>query len=110
MQKESEFQKELLAWLKKHGIEHWRMPLGAVIHRGGAFGKNPLKGFPDIMGILTKAHPGRTWALELKRPNGVVSPEQAAWLARLKMAGAAVGVVRNLPEALVFFRDLGEIE
>lgn len=106
---EADFQRQLLLWLKRHKIEHWRMPLGPVVRNGGQWTKNPLKGFPDIMGLLTKEHHGKAWALELKSPTGKITKEQTDWLARLKMHGAAVAVITNLAEAHLFFEYWGEL-
>lgn len=87
------------------------MPIGPVMQRGGKnWSPNPLKGFPDIMGICTKVQRGRMWAVELKSPVGKISKEQAKWMARLKMAGAEVAVLRNMAEAILFFRTIGEYE
>jgi hypothetical protein len=105
---EAEFQRNVLAFLRKNEIEHWRMPIGPVLKKGGSWAHNPLKGFPDIMGLL-KTQNGRAWALELKTPTGRLSPEQAGWLVRLKDAGAAVAVVTNMVELQKFFRSLGEL-
>lgn len=108
---EADLQRDLMAWLKRHGIEHWRMPIGPVVRGGGkVWSSNPLKGFPDVAGLCTKKYPGRFWALELKSTVGKVSSDQAAWLARLKMGGAAVAVIRNMGDAILFFKALGELD
>jgi len=107
---ESQLQGELLRWLKRKSIEHWRMPIGPVLHAGGkTWGKNPLKGFPDIMGILKRGHPGRAWAVEIKVGRAALRPEQVDWIKRLSTAGAAVAIVRSIADAEDFFRSLGEI-
>lgn len=107
---ESDFQADLLRWLKRHEIEHWRMPLGPRYVNGGVKGKNPLKGFPDVCGLLSRRHAGQFWALELKTPGtGKIGADQAAWMVRLKAAGAPVAVVVNMAEVILFFRTLGEI-
>lgn len=108
---EADLQRAIMAWLKRQGIEHWRMPLGPVLHGGGRrWGENPIKGFPDLAGILKREHHGRFWALELKSATGRLSPEQSAWILRLKYAGAAVTVVKSMGEVEHFFRGLGEID
>jgi hypothetical protein len=74
------------------------MPLGGVWKAGGRrIATNPLKGFPDIAGILRKRQ-GVFWACELKKPGGLVAPEQHTWIARLKNAGAEVWVAYSLAE------------
>jgi len=108
---EADFQRTVLEFLRKNHIEHWRMPIGPVLKKGGTqWASNPLKGFPDIAGILKKGQPGKFWALELKTPTGRLSFEQQAWLERLTAAGASAAVVTNLVEVAKFFRSLGEIE
>lgn len=109
--READFQRDLIAFLKRKEIEHWRMPIGPVMRNGGkTWSSNPLKGFPDLMGICTRTQRGRMWAVELKSPTGKVSDDQAKWMARLKMAGAEVAVLRNMADAILFFRTIGEIE
>ena len=106
-------QKAVLQWLKRHNIEHWRMPLGPVLqHRGNqvVYTRNPLKGFPDIAGVLTRGPaPGRFWAIELKTKTGRMSREQRIWAFRLKLSGAAVAVIRSIEELEAFFQALKEV-
>lgn len=110
MASEAELQREILRWLKRESIEHWRMPIGPILKNGGkTWASNPLKGFPDLMGVCTKESPGRMWAIELKSAKGQLSAEQVTWLARLKMAGAHVAVIKSLPEAVLFFKAIGEL-
>lgn len=108
---ETLFQKNVKAWLDGRGLFWWRMAVGGITHRGGRVrAKNRLRGVPDLMGVLTRRDPGRLWALELKTSRGRLSPEQEAWLTRLRNAGCAVAVVSQLGELEVFFRALGEIQ
>lgn len=86
------------------------MPVGPVLHAGGKrWASNPLKGFPDIMGVFTRRELGRAWAIELKSAKGRLRPEQKAWIARLEKAGVAVAVVRDLESLTKFLREHGEI-
>jgi len=59
---------------------------------------NPFShvGTPDILGC----HEGRMFALEVKRPGGVVSDIQARELENWKKSGALVGVVMSPDDAL----------
>ena len=58
-----------------------RMNVGPCLKAGGRIGKNPLKGFPDLMVFLRS---GRVAVIEVKRPDtGDVTPEQKAWLSYL---------------------------
>lgn len=53
-------------------------------------------GWPDIIGT----HHGRMIALEVKQPGKDATPRQAHELARWERAGALVGVVHDVDEAL----------
>ena len=71
-----------------------RMSIGAV-HKRGGFAKNPLKGFPDLMGFL-KAGNGRMFVIEVKRKDGgVLSPDQKKWLEFLCKTGVLCIVGRS---------------
>lgn len=111
MSRESNFQRDLLAYLRRHEIFHWRMPIGPVIHQGGkVWARNPLKGFPDIAGVFTKKHPGIFWALELKADaNASTSPEQNLWLQKLESSHCKVAVIYDMNQAINFFQTHGEL-
>ncbi len=53
-------------------------------------------GWPDIVGC----HRGRMLALEVKQPGKDATPRQAHELAKWRLAGALVGVVHDVDEAL----------
>jgi len=110
--KESELQAACLQWLKVRGVLHWRMSLGPILHQraGNAFWrKNPLKGFPDIAGVLKRQHPGVMFAIELKARGGRISPEQQAWIDMLNKAGAKAAVVRSMSELYEVMKLWGEV-
>ena len=110
--KESDLLRTVQRWLQVKGVEWWRMPIGPVIHHlgGRAFWKpSPLKGFPDLCGVLTKTHRGVLWAIELKSASGKVSPEQATWIVRLQQAGCAVTVARSVEDVAELMRRWGEV-
>ena len=117
MTREAELQALVLAFLRARDIVHWRVPVGPVVHRLGIKGrvkevwkKNPLKGFPDIAGVLTRQQKGRMFAVELKRANGRTSPEQISWITLLHDSGAAVALVRSFDELVEVMRGWGEID
>ena len=63
-----------------------------------------IAGVPDMQ----LAWPmGQVTMLELKAPNGTVSPDQRAMHARLRAAGVEVGICRSLDEVLAFLRRQG---
>lgn len=71
--------------------------------------KNPLKGFPDIAGVLKRRDRGRFFAIELKTKTGKLSPEQIMWAMELEQSGAAVAVVRSIEDLEAFFTEHGEL-
>src|SRR3954464_3163660 len=56
---------------------------------------------------LAFIHGGRAFHLELKAPEGVLTPLQRAAHVALRDAGARVEVARSLPEALARLREFG---
>ena len=60
-------------------------------------GHKRTKGYPDIAGMLTD---GRPLYLECKRPGGKIREEQAEFIERVSLYGAAVGIVDSVDEAI----------
>lgn len=109
---EADLQRAVMAWLTKRCIKHWRMPLGAIMHQVNGnmiWKKNPLKGFPDIAGVLKRRDKGRFFAIELKTAKGRLSPEQTYWQMALAETGAAVAVIRSIEDLEAFFDEHGEL-
>lgn len=110
--KESTLQTAVLKWLAAHNIFHWRMPIGPVIHSIGQkqiWKKSPIKGFPDIAGVLKGKNRGRFFVIELKTKTNTLEPEQKKWIYNLQMAGCACAVVRSLEELEQKMIEWGEI-
>lgn len=115
-QSEAELQRDVLSWLAIYNILHWRMPIGAVLHRKGK-GSNvkefrkpsPIKGFPDIAGVLSKENRGMLFALELKSKKGRLTQDQKIWIAKLELAGAKAAVIKSLDDLIESFTRWGEI-
>ena len=61
------------------------------------------------MGVLQRAERGRLFAIELKRPDGSLTPEQEAWGVNLTAAGARYAVVRSLDELADLMAQWGEV-
>jgi hypothetical protein len=80
-------------------VWHARMNTGAgqLLRLNGAsqFIRFGFKGQPDILGQLRD---GRLLAIEVKRPSGVVSPEQQAFLSRASENGAVAFVARSVAD------------
>jgi hypothetical protein len=83
--REQVVQREIMDWLKAKGILHWRQHLGAVRVKGARI-KNPMKGFPDIAGVMP-GQAGQLFVIEVKKPDGRFSMEQVDWMNRLTAAG-----------------------
>jgi VRR-NUC domain len=107
--KEMDILRSATDWLDVNQYLWWRMPLGPVLHSKGGqvrYKKNPLKGFPDIAGIL-KHKIGMFFACEFKSKNGSESEVQIEWRNKLQNAGAKVFVCRSLDE---FINNMKEID
>lgn len=77
----------------------WRNSTGlARTGNGGRLAFGAGTGSADLLGVV--APRGRLVAIEVKAPEGRVSPAQHSWLQRMAAMGAAVGVARSGAEAL----------
>lgn len=87
--KEQDVQRAILDFLDAKGVTHWRCNLGGVRRSGIGMTKNPMKGFPDIAGVMPGGD-GRLFGIEVKRPrdSARLSPEQIAWRDKLTKSGA----------------------
>lgn len=97
MGEELEMTKQVIAWLKAHGYTCWRMPIAGGRASGGRRITSPLRGFPDVAGLL-KTQRGRFFAIELKTAKGVMSKAQDQWFERLSKGGACVLQIRSLDQ------------
>lgn len=96
--RESEIQKQILTWLKARGILCWKTHMDGVRIKGGR-GTNPMKGFPDLFGLLPTGV-GRAFAIEVKAPKGQLSPEQVSWREKLEAKGVIYVLARSLDDAM----------
>lgn len=106
---ESEMQCALIKWwaLKCRSFGVPEILLFSIPNGGGRSGpiigkllKNEglRKGAPDLMLSVSRQYHGLF--LELKRPDGIVSPEQEAFHAQLRFQGYKVAVCRSLNECI----------
>lgn len=90
------------------------MPIGPVVHTVGKkqiWKKNPLKGFPDIAGVLSSdEHFGKLFVLEIKTDKGKLKPEQKQWLIDLSENGVACAVIRSVDDVVEVMIDWGEVK
>lgn len=94
MRKESDIQRAILDYLKARGIMAWRQKSeGTFDAKRGVYRRGTgTPGLPDIGGILPG---GRCLLIEVKSDKGRVRPEQVAFLARAREAGAVAFVARS---------------
>jgi hypothetical protein len=108
--KESDLLSYALSSLKLSGLVAWRVPNGPVLHSIGSNQirkKSPIKGFPDIAGVMPN---GKFFAIELKTPKGRLSPEQVEWISKLNMSSAMAVVLRSREEIDEFISAVSKIK
>jgi len=90
---------EVLKALRTHPAVAWveRQNSGAV-RVGGRFVRFGWVGCPDVLGQLND---GRLLGVEVKAPKGRTSPEQVAFLERIRAAGGVAFVARDLRDVLL---------
>lgn len=102
MVKEIDIQRLILEWLDANHYFNLRVPISGVAHKIGnktIYKKNPLKGFPDIMGIL-KTKPGIMFTIEVKSKNGKLRPDQVLMKQKLESAGVVYILARSLYDVI----------
>jgi len=90
---EADIQRNIMSYLATRGIVAWRTNSGKVRYNVYM----APKGTPDIIGYLPN---GRLLGIEVKRPKGIVSESQQAWLERAQKAGCAVMVAHSVEEVV----------
>lgn len=99
--KESEIQRDILDYLAKRQVFHYRQNTGAFVDSKNHFYRFGSKGSPDIVCIIG----GRYVGLEVKTPKGKLSPDQAEFHRQIIKAGGIVFTVRSLDEAIEAVED-----
>jgi len=108
--KEAELLSFALNCLKQSGLVYWRVPNGPVMHsiNGKMIRKcSPVKGFPDLAGVLPN---GKFFAIELKTDKGRLSPEQIEWITKLNHSGAIAVVLRSKDEIREFVASASKMK
>ena len=95
-----------LRYLEMWGITAWNNPSGAVEVRSGQWLHFGKKGSADILGCLPG---GRFLAVEVKAPDGRLSPEQKQFLDGIELLGGLALVVRGWRELDMALREGGYI-
>jgi len=83
---------EILEW---NGFVVVKVNNGGIRKENGQFIPPRRKGVSDI---LACSPAGRFWAIEVKRPDGVTSPEQERFIEDVKSKGGIGFVVRSVDE------------
>ena len=94
----------VLRYLERRGFFAWNNPSGVVRitpDRWLHFGK---KGSSDILGCLPG---GRFLAVEVKAPAGRLTPEQSAFLEKIRSLGGLALVIRGWKELDQALREAG---
>lgn len=104
--KESELLSFAITCLKQSGLVWWRVANGPIKH-GGINKKSPIKGFPDLAGVMPN---GKFFAIELKTDKGKLSPEQTDWITKLNMSGAMAIVLRSKDEIREFISGVRQMK
>lgn len=104
---ETDIKREIMDWLtlrtQRGMLIYWPVHLGAV-KVGGARKRNPMRGHPDIAGVLSYGvWLGHYFAIEVKQPGQGFSPEQMDWALKLQKAGAVYMAVTSLREVIDCF-------
>lgn len=99
--RESDIQRDILDYLAKRRIFHYRQNTGGWKNEQGHFYRFGSKGSPDIVCIIQ----GRYVGLEVKTPKGKLSDDQVAFHQNAMAAGGIVFTVRSLDEAIEAVED-----
>jgi len=96
MRNESHLVYLIVKALESHGAV-FRCQCGQFYTRSGQAVNGLPKGFSDLMCVLPG---GKICFIEAKMPYGRVSPEQKAFIERMKSLGAAAGIAYSVQDAL----------
>jgi hypothetical protein len=107
---EHEIQQRIRLACGRGAVRLWRNNTGALVDQQGRFVRFGLcKGSSDLIGLrsvlVTPEMVGQRIAqfvaLEIKAPQGVVSPEQQAFLRLVQQLGGVAAVCRSIQQAQV---------
>ena len=105
---EHEIQQRIRLACGRGAVRLWRNNTGALVDQQGRFVRFGLcKGSSDLIGlrsvVVTPEMVGQRIAqfvaLEIKAPQGVVSPEQKAFLCLVQQLGGVAAVCRSIQQA-----------
>lgn len=93
MGKETDIQREVIAFLRARGFLVWRNHTQGIRLNGRRL-KNPNAGQPDVWAVMQ----GQLLGVEVKAPTGKLQPEQIAWIELAHSYGVPIIVVRSTAE------------
>jgi penicillin-binding protein-related factor A (putative recombinase) len=94
---EKAIQKTILDYLHRRQIFCWKEHSSGIMVEGGQrYMPLGLKGKADILGI----YQGKFLAIEVKRPSGVLSPEQELFLYNIRKHGGIAIVARDVDDLI----------
>ncbi len=96
--------RDVCEWLRKNKILHWPVYVGPVLS-SGIRKKNPMRGFPDIFGVIPDTE-GRMFTIELKVGKNKVSDHQKEVMDKLEKERVLVIVAYSLRDVVVNFNSL----
>jgi hypothetical protein len=95
-----------LRYLKIRGIYHWRNSVGSVQVRPGQWYRFGKVGSSDILGVLPG---GKILAVEIKAPDGRLSPEQREFLETVRGLGGLAIIARSWTDVDQELREAGYV-
>lgn len=101
---EAEVLKSIMQFLSMKGAFHFRNNSGAYSDaKSGRFIRFGKKGSSDILAIYPKT--GQFWAIEVKRPGGLLSDEQITFLKDVRRSGGVSTVAESIEDIERFLSD-----
>jgi hypothetical protein len=103
--RESEIQRTIMDYLEASGVLHWRVCLGGVRRRKGVRSRNPMKGFPDLAGIVPHSD-GKFFVIEVKRPGQELREEQSRWRNSLEAQGVCYILATSVADVVLKLMEI----
>jgi len=98
---------DVLCYLKRRGFFAWNNPTGCVRVAPDRFIRFGKVGSSDIIGVLPD---GRFLAVETKTPKGKPTPEQTAFLEKVRGLGGVAILARSFQELDTALRHEGYVD
>lgn len=101
---EAEVLKSIMQFLDIKGVFKFRNNSGAYSDaKSGRFIRFGKKGSSDILAIYPKT--GQFWAIEVKRPGGLLSDEQVTFLKDVRRSGGVSTVAESIEDIVRVLSD-----